>query len=636
MGIQVSAPDDLLFESLRHDHSCTDTDYWSTLLVSVPSRTDPIVPNPSSLNHIALVRPTNFLNLALVCTRSFELFAERDPSLAYMESDLNRLSWALKLFTVTFHVLCYNPELFPLFASLDAGLANDYKAANPYLRKFCDFSPPPAQNGRKQSRKRRVPAHPLESPRKRSRHRIPLQTIELEDHSPEAEGVISDLSFQRMKGRCFESFAASFSDLIFKSGLTVITGCYSWGDEWPEPQSMLMTRRDLAHAFLGVISSDFFAWTPVVRPTFELLLPDFDLLRFLRSVCQISRHYSEDSSVLGLLKVCFALLTHIFTVSGVRQAFSELTPELLLGAFAVSRESATIFHPTSTISAEAVSFLFMASVSNSGFVSVVASRGYSNLFIYNLLYTGQLVYERVRYCHTHSILLSIILVFVQNPVIAENLNAPFAEPFHCAFRIPTGSYADFMLNIILNICSEEQFWPSVVLIFRFIAPYVTEFSVATAGNVLVLFETLTIKQHHLVRLLLEAFADILLQRVTGFSIALAYKTALFKRLEVDDPRCAQPLTAIRGYLVNAGRAIKASGKKRLTHDELRAVLGQLQCENAERPPGRKRFEAFRGEIEKTWGEWTDTLFIRSFWLEIQKMEELKQAYAATLLERVFE
>jgi hypothetical protein len=389
------------------------------------------------------------------------------------------------------------------------------------------------------------------------------------------------------------------------------------------------------------MSADFFASSMLVRPTFRFSLIGFDYGRFLRSVCQISYRYLEslaggnfDFILSDLLRNCFAFCTHIFVLPEVRESFAGIEASLLLKAFTISSQSTTIFHPSSPFVDEAISFLYMSLISNPKFLDLVASSGYSNHFIYHLLFTGQLVYEKIGSCYTHSVLLSILIALVNLQTVAEKLNEPFREPFGSLFKVESGSYADLLLNILLNICTDSQFSPSIVLVFDMIAPHLTDLSIATAGRLLSLLHTISVTQKRLVPLLLEGIADTLHSHFTGFSVAITHETMFFRNLRVGDPRSEKALAAIYAYLVAAARVIMESNKEKLTNSELMIVLESIQLSERVEVREKRHPNKFEGELEKRWGEWKDLLFIRTFREEIQKMQVFRESYGGTLREKL--
>jgi hypothetical protein len=448
-----------------------------------------------------------------------------------------------------------------------------------------------------------------------------------EEETPERGSPLT-----RHRGVCFQSFSRAFAVLLFTPGLTLLNDASLWCEEPSEPDSMVLARFELVHAFLEIIGSDFFAWEPLDRPTFVFSLPEFDCLRFLKSVCQVSNRYlqsiannSENLALRDLLKNCFAFCTFLFVFPEVRRAFSDLPAELLLKAVSISPESSSLLNAGSAIATESVSFLFMAVFSNPQFVSLIGTEGYSNSIMAHLLHLAQLTFEKSNYGYLHSLLLSIVVAFASDSTISEKLGEPFTGQFGTKYAFPGGSHADLLVAVLMNICP-ESLSPSFVAIFWMIAPWVTEFSMQTSTAILGVLEQCAEGEKRLLPLLLESLVWLIHRKSASFRVALAYKTPFFKRLEVDDPISVPALATIRDYLAAAARAIRGTRKPRLSNEELGELLGHLPFEADPVPKLRKRQPpAFGGELEKTWGEWQDLLFVRASHDDIQTMRVLKQS-----------
>jgi hypothetical protein len=435
-----------------------------------------------------------------------------------------------------------------------------------------------------------------------------------------------------LKRHCLTFACRAFSQLVFRPGLTLLPGHSLWSDDPSEPDSILIMRLHLIHAYIGLLSCDFFAMF-VVKPHFIFRFPGLDYLRFLHSICQTSRQFIEDIDsqvVSDLSRNCFVICTQLFPLPEFRQALADIEPQCLLRAFLRSPAAFPVFSPVSPTAIESASFFYMAAISNPGFIALSAKRRCSNCLISHLLYLGQSSYEESNYVYLHSVILSTLLAFVGNSTVATQLSEPFTGFFETIFQPEPGSHGDLVMNIVLNIFGEPEFLPSVAVVFHLIAPYCETFSFVTAGRIFSLLEGCP--QQSIATLLLEGLAANLHQPVSGLWIVMAHKTQFFKRFEGRDPRATKALTVIRNYLVVAAKAIKATGKARLSNHEIEEVLERIDFEKLETGKPKRFQQVFAGAMSDTWHEWIDYLFVRVAGADIENIQALQDTHGQAIHE----
>jgi hypothetical protein len=358
-------------------------------------------------------------------------------------------------------------------------------------------------------------------------------------------------------------------------------------------------------------------------------------VRVVASICRIANQHlknleagKDDDDVLGLLSNTFAFLSRLFLVKGFRVVFERLPPEMALSGLSLGPKEPPLFEAGGPISSEASSFLYTIALFNPAFVKKVGADGYSNTFIFNLVLSAQLTFEKLGFCYHHSVLISIILLLLADPVAAGHLNEPFTEQFTAGYRPPRGgSYADLLLDVLVNVCRQPAFWPSLVSVFHMIAPHVTSFLVLTGDKILELFEKIIEKEKGLVPFVLEGFAAIVQcpdNEKNGFLVAFLQKTAWLKHLEFPDPKSTKALAIVVNYLRRVTKEMKVLNKTQVTRAELPELFARIRIPEGDRQTFTKHTHVFGGEMEKTWVEWTDLLFVRSFREEVQLMRAFSE------------
>jgi hypothetical protein len=296
-------------------------------------------------------------------------------------------------------------------------------------------------------------------------------------------------------------------------------------------------------------------------------------------------------------------------VSEFRESFKSITPEVAIRAFSLGPTETPIFEQQRLIGHEAISFLYMAALSVPRFVPFLASQGYSNVFILTLLSTARAVFEKLRFCYLHSVIIAIILLFVVDPVVCERLNE----------EATLGSYADLLFDELVTLCRQESLWPSLVFIFHMVAPYVSSFSQSVAQKVVSLCKTIIEGQELLAPPILEGFASIVQQpekRDNNMVLALVQRSRWIRSLNFADHRSVRALSILRSFLKLAAGEIKSAKRNQIVESDLNEILRNVRVPEGERHVFPKSQLEFGGEMEKTWPECTQILFIRSFTDEV--------------------
>jgi hypothetical protein len=239
-----------------------------------------------------------------------------------------------------------------------------------------------------------------------------------------------------------------------------------------------------------------------------------------------------------------------------------IEPAVLLKAFVAGDDSPPLFDPAIGLANEAVSLVHMSLLSVPALVELIAATGHLNMFLYFLATAAQSHFDKARFCHLHSIIISTILLIAVSAEVTKNLNGECPNG---------GSLADFLINVLLNICCEQEFWPSFACVLHMVAPHVSTFSVPTAERVSDLFELVLASHGQLAPVFIEAFAAMLQGEDAsrnGFGPALLKRGRLIRSVKEADR--AMPIVA--AWL----KAAKASKKRQFTRDEMAATLSGVK------------------------------------------------------------
>jgi hypothetical protein len=245
--------------------------------------------------------------------------------------------------------------------------------------------------------------------------------------------------------------------------------------------------------------------------------------------------------------------------------------------------------------------------------------------VFHLIYAMQLTLETLDFCYIHSILLSIIFLLIVDPAAARQLNEPCRREFDCKFKPTSRFHGDLLLDVLLNLWKHEAFWPSIACILHTLAPHLERASITTAMKVLGLFERIVESQSKTVSMFVEAFASIVQRKQSpenGFLVAIYYKADVFEKI----PK-TRGLDVVNLFLKSAKTLVRATKKivPAIGNEQLAVLLAELDIGDLVQPTtfaGRSHF--IGGEIEKTWTDWTDILFIKAFRSEIKQLKMLER------------
>jgi hypothetical protein len=461
----------------------------------------------------------------------------------------------------------------------------------------------------------------METGRRRRRQRGESEVEEAaQDSAPQAvpeQSVLDvDGGMVALKKCSLQVFVKAIGVNFFKGGLAVLPEATVWNT--PDGDHYSRIRRDLAHGLLGVTSAPFFVSQRCQRPVFELHLAEFPLAQFAESLCHVAIGYvtaeRSDPLQIDLVRNCIALATRLFPVREFQVALRSVSPALLARPFI--EEGVDLFAISSSLNFEAVSLFYMAIIAQPDFLREIEP--HSNAIFARLLTLGQITHDKRGFCYLHSILIAIALLLSENPRIAAQLNEQAPDP-------AIGSYGDMLLTVLMNISQDKVFWPSLAVVFRMLAPHVTTFSRATADRVMGLVALLWKKRKMLVPLFLEAFVenlDATRRPFNHFLSAIISNTELIDSIDLTDSKSAQAMPVLNDYLDFADEVMRENRIDKLTQQELLELLDEVQFAE-EAPAPIKQPHTFEGEMEKTWGEWADLLFVRCFKDEIAKMREFQ-------------
>ena len=438
------------------------------------------------------------------------------------------------------------------------------------------------------------------------------------------------------QGKCVQVLIETLCQSLFKHGLTLEGKETFWAETTAESETVNRTRRDIVHALLGATSLNYFV-THGVRPPFVCDMSSFPSVVFIESTCAVATRYlqivfsgSKDPTTCDLLRNCLTLATRIFSDNvDFREAFKNVKSGTLIKAFTLGPKNVPLFDPSSELVSEALSFFYMCSLCQPALVTRVAKGGYATKFIFSLVHGAQLAFEKLNFSYHQSIILSTVLLLVAKPAIAESLNEEYTDAFQAQYKPLKGSHADLLMNVLLNIFDRENFYEAVVSVFHMLAPHVKNFSNKTAHRVMELFKTVLNTRKDLVPLFIEAFASIVQRQDNSgnhFLVYLVQNHGTFKRLELDDPKMARALPVLRKYLKAAIKAVKATQKAQISGEELLPILAEVKLEQEPVKFGSHP-HAFGGEMEKTWVEWADLLFVKAFPRELELIRPLQESVA---------
>ena len=140
-------------------------------------------------------------------------------------------------------------------------------------------------------------------------------------------------------------------------------------------------------------------------------------------------------------------------------AFTNARPDVAVQCFSGSIQlpfsGKLTIDPSNPISTESLSFLYLVCKNCPQFVSYIGVNEMTNFFVTQLLYLSQYMFEAVQLSFMHEIILSIIDLLLNDELSRREINKPCLEQFTCTFRPHRGSYADAIIDFILNLKSKD-------------------------------------------------------------------------------------------------------------------------------------------------------------------------------------
>ena len=589
-----------------------DTTFWTELISLAPSRSDLPLPYPRLMNEIAVKFPSNFLRLVLICVQHINLMKSGDSGHLYPDVMLDQFSLSINILIACIEALVYNEKLFAVLKKLDVHLAKSYLEARPMLAKL-------AKEANKQKTTDQAALHPI------------IQAM------------------MANEGRVVESLISSLCACLYKKGMTLDPKEEEWIQNSQNAKIFNPMRTSVVHFLLFLHSLNFFLPKEMEpKPNFVVDFSEFPYSSFIISVSNVAAKYISNTynkiveiDNQKLLLNCYALLNRFFTLKEFQKSFAKVECSQLILSFILPqllKESTDsiksgnptkyplIFQPLDPLASESLTFLYMSLLFHPELKNYIAKNGFSNRFIYYLLYASQYTFEQLGVCYIHSIILSCILLLVEPEEASEMLNLNFLYSFPCNLRPHIGSYADLLLEVLLKVCIRNpNFMPSLASIFQMISSNVYSFSLYSAVNLMKVFEFIakSNEQPQLVNLFLNAFAEIVQKRENNdnnFRVVITQKAALFKQMKKDSNN-EKALNIINKFASTAKKELKKKDKTKIDIDSVKSILSTINIEQLypEIYKFPKHPHIYGGEMENTWNGWADLTFEKAFSEEIERM-----------------
>jgi hypothetical protein len=234
----------------------------------------------------------------------------------------------------------------------------------------------------------------------------------------------------------------------------------------------------------------------------------------------------------------------------------------------------------------------------------------------------------------HSILLSILLSFLVDPVVAGNLSEPSLNWGDRVIATEKGSCADLMMGVLVDFCFNPEFWPSFVCALHRIVPYTSSFSRSTAEDVVTKLQQIIEGQPLLTPLALEALALIVQKENNennAFLVSLVQQSRWLRSLQIGDPKSKRALAILIYFVKHGSRALKKDQRNQFYQAEVLHILQSVKIpQNIQIRPSSKYPRLLGRELEGAWRDWTNILFVRSFGPEMVSFLAFQAEYDPTL------
>lgn len=242
-------------------------------------------------------------------------------------------------------------------------------------------------------------------------------------------------------------------------------------------------------------------------------------------------------------------------------------------------------------------------------------------FLLSLLLPLQLFNEKLTLCYFHSLVLSSLVLLTSDSHIASSLNEPFTDNFPCKQSVHRGTYADLLLEVVINsagtdLSKTSPLLPAIACIFHNISAHVKNFSFFTCNQIFkflqALMESRDRQAPKLVQIIIDGFNQILAEQFDHNITILMFimrNMRLFKALRQKGIN-VQIITVFAKCFKQQARKLNFG---KMGTDEAEIVLKKLKPSmflGDFEPPG-PRGHIFTGEMAELWPDWMRTLAMRA-------------------------
>lgn len=454
------------------------------------------------------------------------------------------------------------------------------------------------------------------------------KTSQKHAHQPKPHQSKPFFESDQYQGNVFSSYLNAATGMLFMKGVTLADDESLWATGSAENDTIMHTRRDLIHSILDILSLKYYTKHFEIQPTNLMInMTSFPYKQFVNSVYNVCAHYLHLIAVRAyttwyddLIKNSIALLARMQLKYSeqISRAISSVQPEIIMKSFL--NENQLLLDPTSPIINEAIT-LFYLSCQNSGkFIDLIAKENKAAQFVFYALNSIQYAYEQLGITFVHKILLESILQIVGNNECAKQLNAPYLQtPYlSCKFRPHHGSFADLLVEIMLNII-DADLTPRFAAIFEALTEHVNEISLTNSLHVMNLLTKLNDNQDPTASFLIQGFANAVQQseNANNSLLVIVLQKNIFFKKSIPDSEEKDVINRFTGHVR------KKLTKKSMSVVEIKDIISQVKIDDLFKEI--KHFDkesASFSSLKELWDEWAEALFINCFPLEIDRMTSL--------------
>lgn len=264
-----------------------------------------------------------------------------------------------------------------------------------------------------------------------------------------------------------------------------------------------------------------------------------------------------------------------------------------------------------------ITFLFLFALNNPNMIEYLVDTGASNRLLFSLLNFALVKLDSSGLNYIHTLIVSLIHIFVMNTKVVSALNEKCERVFDSALKAQPGTYGDVLIEALFHLCNSERLLPAFTSIVQALSLGLSKISIFCAMRLIDVMQILvqqspTESNLRLAEKLLEAVANMVQRSDVSrtLHIVLSQRTAQFLAMKNFSYKFNESLSIINKFLMAVRTEILKRKTPTVSLTETAEAITSIDLANLFPEIAKFCPEEFNFAVSvaPSWNEWCELLF----------------------------